>query len=327
MDTLTSLGTSLVDILHPTYRIYAPLLMKNADAIRSTARRTYAYGTHPRQILDFYSPSSENSRRLNKHSVLIFLYGGGLARGNRVDPDFAEGLLYANVGYFFSEQLGIQVVIPDYRLLAHGATFPSGGEDLALVVEWVSDHLSDNHRSLDIFLMGHSAGGLHLATYLMASELGSRRNILTGEDLGGANMKAVIFLSVPLTFDDARGTRRENFEAYYGKDLARHSPLALFLDGLKDESLKYLADASVAILTCSLDPEVEILAPTAAFVKAWQHSALFTQLAVVKVDGHNHFSPVLSLGTGIPSEELWGQQLVDFMIVASEKESTGRRPA
>ncbi|OAP53741.1 hypothetical protein AYL99_12079 [Fonsecaea erecta] len=321
MDTLPSLGTSLADIIPPTYGIYAPLLMKNTDAIRSTTRRTYAYGKHPRQFLDLYSPSSENSRRLNNHSVLIFLYGGGLARGNRVDPDFAEGLSYANVGHFFSEQLGIQVVIPDYRLLTHGATFPSGGEDLALVVEWVSDHLSGNRRSLDVLLMGHSAGGLHLATYLMAPEFASRRNILTGEGLGGANLKAVILLSVPLTFEDATGTRRENFETYYGKDLARHSPLALLEDGLKGESLNYLMDVSVAILTCSLDPEVEILAPTAAFVKAWQHSALSTQLAVVKVDSHNHFSPVLSLGTGIPREELWGQQLIDFIIGASEKES------
>lgn len=317
MDALPSLGTAIPDILLPTYRVYAPLLIRNADAIRSTTRSTHVYGPHSRHALDLYSPRSESPRRLNKRSVLIFVYGGGLVRGNKNDPEFAQGLSYANVGHFFSERMGVQVVIPDYRLLSHGATFPSGGEDIALVVEWVCTRLSHNGQKLDIILMGNSAGGLHLSTYLLASELSRRRNIFTLKGRPSAELKAVILLSVPFAFEDAKGLRRKHLESYYGNDLVRHSPLALLKEGLKEGLLDYLVNVSTVILTCSLDPEVEILEPTAAFVKVWQDSALSTQLTTIKLQGHNHVSPALSLGTGIPIEEAWGQQLIDCMVVAS----------
>jgi hypothetical protein len=245
------------------------------------------------------------------------VYGGGLVRGNKHDPEFADGLSYANVGHFFAEQLGIQVVIPDYRLLSHGATFPSGGEDIALVVEWACTHLSDNNQKLDINLMGNSAGGLHLLTYLLTPDLSWRRNIFTREGCPSANLKDFILLSVPFTFEDAKGQRRKHLEAYYGNNLVRHSPLNLLQEGLKEGSFGYLVNVPIMILTCSLDPEVEILAPAAAFVKTWEDSALSTQLTVMKLHGHNHVSPVLSLGTGIPREEAWGQQVVDFIIAAS----------
>jgi hypothetical protein len=244
------------------------------------------------------------------------VYGGGLVRGNKHDPEFAHGLSYANVGHFFSEQLGMQIIIPDYRLLSHGATFPSGGKDIALVVEWVCTHLSDNNQKLDIYLMGNSAGGLHLLTYLLTPGLSWRRNIFTRKRCPSANLKAVILLSVPFTFEDAKGPRRKHLEAYYGNNLVRLSPLTLLQEGLKEGSFDYLVNVPILVLTCSLDPEVEILAPAAAFVKAWQDSPLSTHLTVMKLQGHNHVSPVLSLGTGI-SKEAWGQQVVNFIIAAS----------
>lgn len=317
MDALPSLGTAIPDILLPTYRVYAPLLAKNADEIQSTSRCSYVYGLHPRHSLDLYTPISKSPRYLDKQSVLIFVYGGGLVCGNKNDRQFTEELLYANVGHFFSEQLGIYVVIPDYRLLSHGATFPSGGEDIALVVELVCTKLSDREGELDVILMGNSAGGLHLSTYILAPDLSSRRVMFTQTGFRGLNLKAVIFLSVPFTFEDAEGLRRAHLESYYGDDLVRHSPLTLLQEGLRKESLNYLVNVPIIVLTCSLDPEIEILRPGEAFVKVWQNSPLSSQLTVIKLQGHNHLSPVLSLGTGIAKEENWGQQVIGCIVSAS----------
>lgn len=325
MDALPSLGTSIPSILQPTYRTYAELLSRRSDAIRSTPRQTYRYGPHPRHQLDVYTPSQTATRRLSDSSVLIFVQGGGLVRGEKIDSTFTEGLFYANIGHFFSDAVGMRVVIPDYRLLCHEAEFPSGGVDLALVVDWVMAHLATDNQ-LDLYIMGNSAGGLHMSTYLFASELCERRTRLTRRGGGGEGqgcLRGLIFLSVPFSFADATGERRKALEKYHGRDLVCHSPLGLFQEALKTGSLNYLKGISTLVLTCSLDPEVEIHAPAALFVEAWHRSDMSSQMRRGLVEGHNHISPMLSLGTGIPREEAWGQQVTDFIMAAS----TGSGPS
>ncbi|KAJ9499211.1 hypothetical protein H2202_005368 [Exophiala xenobiotica] len=422
MDQLPPLGKAISQTILPTFKAYAPLLRQNSETIKSTRRETFPYGPHPRQHLDVYTPSRPSlsspspSPSLsspsspptsgtadwktplpvthNPNSVFIFLYGGGFVNGAKILPGYSkpepgqdgqdgQGLVYANLGHFFAENLGIKTVVIDYRLISHGAKFPSGGQDLELAIEWVVDNLNSNSNSnsptanddddehappppppLDLYIMGNSAGGVHLATYLLAPDFAeSRRRLLsssiraaddnssaeTRSKAHQARLKGVIFLSVPFHFDHALPERKPTLAAYYGDDndddVRSKAPLGLLRASRKGDgsrSIKPLfQDVSVLVLKGSLDPEDEILGPTADFVDEWLRQKKGTEdnddqsgrnastsdrslslspsnLEVEMMPGqHNHISPVLSLGTGIPDEEAWGRRVVDFVATTS----------
>ncbi|KAK7892775.1 hypothetical protein LTR67_007012 [Exophiala xenobiotica] len=415
MDQLPPFGKAISQVILPTFKAYAPLLRQNSETIKSTRRETFPYGPHPRQQLDVYTPSrpslsspspspslsspsspptsgtADSKTPLpvthNPNSVFIFLYGGGFVNGAKILPNYPEpgpgqGLVYANLGHFFAENLGIKTVIIDYRLISHGAKFPSGGQDLELAIEWVVDNLNSNSNSptanddddeehappppLDLYIMGNSAGGVHLATYLLAADFSqSRRRLLSSSiraaddnssaDLQSkahhARLRGVIFLSVPFHFDHALPERKSTLAAYYGDDhdddVRSKAPLGLLRASRESDgsrSIKpLLQDVSVLVLKGSLDPEDEILGPTADFVDEWlrqkkekketddddddqsgrnastsDRSLSPSNLEVEMMPGqHNHISPVLGLGTGIPDEEAWGRRVVDFVATTS----------
>src|SRR5258708_2147482 len=132
-----STGQSIPNILMPTMKIFTPLLLKNKEAILSIPRKEQYYGPHPRQKLDIYlSPTpSPNS------PILVYFYGGGLIRGDKIVPMILDGLLYHNLGTFFAKR-GITTIVADYRRVnsefgGEDAVFPSGGDDVSLVMKWL----------------------------------------------------------------------------------------------------------------------------------------------------------------------------------------------
>ncbi len=312
MDHLPSFGKAISQVMLPTFKAYAPLLSQHAGSIKSTRRETFSYGPHPRQQLDVYTPSSSppasspsgeggggggrSITTANPNSVFIFLYGGGFVNGAKILPNYPkegqESLVYANLGHFFAENLALKTVIVDYRLISHGAKFPSGGHDLELAIDWVVDNLDLNHdrnhnhnhnhnsnspreqhehAPLDLYVMGNSAGGVHLATYLLAPDFAeSRRRLLkpsltpalaptlgassrsnTGSSSGtraadgkpntstNASLKGVIFLSVPFHFDRALPERKNTLATYYGDHddaVSTRSPLGLLRAAKRSKS-------------------------------------------------------------------------------------------
>ena len=163
---LPALGKAIGEVVMPTFKVYASLLIANESAIISTKRTTHQYGKHDRQQLDVYYPSKPHTRN-GRRPVLTFLYGGGLINGAKQIPGLANGTVHANVGHFFAEKFGFTTVIVDYRLMSHGAKFPSGGEDLSLAVDWICENKpGDGEEPIDLFLMGNSAGGVHTSQFL-----------------------------------------------------------------------------------------------------------------------------------------------------------------
>ncbi|KIW25141.1 uncharacterized protein PV07_10805 [Cladophialophora immunda] len=320
MESLPQLGKAIAQVLLPTYQVYTPLLLRQADTIKSTARQTFSYGKHPRQHLDLYTPSKTTNSKIGK-SVLIFLYGGGFVRGDKINPNFPEGLVYANVGHFFAENLGVKVIIPDYRLISHDATFPSGGQDLELVIEWAKEHMGHDASSpTNLFIMGNSAGGVHLATYLFAPDFRGNRQKQFKGDAPALKLSGVIFLAAPFHFDRAIAERAQTLQAYFGNNVRDRSPLGLLRACKKDGSIDDLKAVPAMVLYGGLDPQDEILTPKNDFVKEWiETDAVANELTVLKIEGHNHISPVLALGTGISKEEAWGRQVVEFIIAAASK--------
>ena len=85
-------------------------------------------------MLDVYSPTSAATEE--SPTILLFFYGGGLERGDKVMHQ-SNDLTYTNLGYFFSQKLNLLTVIMNYRQISERVRFPSSGEDVAAAAEWV----------------------------------------------------------------------------------------------------------------------------------------------------------------------------------------------
>ena len=161
MDTIaTYTSTAIQDIVLPTIQTYSALQIPHAEKYLSGVTE-HTYGPFPRQKLDVYLPTDTSSDSPAKLPCVVYLYGGGLINGAKRMPP-AKGAIYGNVGHFFAQR-GFVAVVVDYRLYngssieEGGARFPSGGEDIALALQWVTTKLSQVDAS-KIFLVGNSAG-------------------------------------------------------------------------------------------------------------------------------------------------------------------------
>ncbi|GAB7346322.1 hypothetical protein MBLNU457_5040t1 [Dothideomycetes sp. NU457] len=314
MDKLPPLGTNIGQIVGPTFGIYANLLKANASTIKSTKYEEFSYGPHDRQQLDVYYPSSPNKTN-GRRPVLIFCYGGGLVRGNKTLKGLADDTAHANIGSFFAQKYGYTIIIPDYRLVgSHDAKFPSGGEDVALVLEWICKNgVGQGSEAIDLFLMGNSAGGVHQSTFLFHPSFASTREKVTG----GSTVRLLgnILLSVPFDFKDTDPSRLDVLNTYYD-DYNTECPLGLLESAAQQHSdSNFLPDMRLFTLNGELDPEDEIMQPRERFLTAWskiENAELRDAMTEGMMKGHNHISPCVSLGTAIEKEEAWGHQVASF---------------
>jgi acetyl esterase/lipase len=109
-----------------------------------------AYGQHPRQRLDVYSPLVGTKPA----PVFVFFYGGVWNSGTK---DF-----YRFVGEAFAAR-GIVTVIPDYRLHPE-VRFPDFIDDSARAVRWAIDNAAKfGGDPARVHVGGHSAGAYNAA--------------------------------------------------------------------------------------------------------------------------------------------------------------------
>lgn len=130
----------------------SPLRLINDLAPTDTYRRAadIAYGPHPRQRLDVYTPSAGGPAA----PVVVFFYGGAWRSGSRSD--------YLFVGEALASR-GCVAVIADYRLYP-GVRFPDFVDDSAAAVAWAQAHASAHGGDpARLFVMGHSAGAYNAA--------------------------------------------------------------------------------------------------------------------------------------------------------------------
>jgi triacylglycerol lipase len=123
-----------------------------------------------------------------------------------------------------------------YRL-APASPWPAGAEDLASVVKWVSGKIAEHGGDpARIYLMGQSAGAVHVAGYVSHPEL----HQMKGGGLAGAIMVSGIY--------DLTGSPLGDPEiAYFGSDPSRYA---------ERSSLKGLVESktSLMISAAELDP-------------------------------------------------------------------------
>jgi triacylglycerol lipase len=275
------------EVLKASYALYAPL-HERAPRSGTEVHRDLAYGDDPRHRLDVHVASK---RPGGPAPVVAFFHGGGYVAGER-SP--VPGLIYDNVPTFFARH-GMIGVNATYRL-APAHQWPSGGEDVGRVVDWLVRNAAryggDPQR---IFLVGHSAGATHAATWtFMESVHGAG-----GPRIAGAMLISGVYAALHPEYSSE--TPRENQFAYYGRDVDAWAGMAPYGHIKADHP-------AVFVIASEHEP----------YYFAWPSVALVA--ALVKRDrrmpwhkflpDHNHVSSALQINSEI---DTLGPELLNFI--------------
>lgn len=258
-----------------TRALYAPLHAAVVDGV--TVDRDVAYGSHARHRLDIFRVDGAGMT-----GVVIYVPGGGFTGGDKA--------AFANIGSYFAKR-GLLGITMNYRL-APEATWPAGAQDVDAAVAWAkanaADYGADGSR---IFLVGHSAGGSHCATFLFDPEIRGDAKVAAAALLSGAAYQLPPDLAITA----------ENIRAYFGEDNSRVTRLsaATHVPGTKVPVMLAVAERDPGVLV------TPTLALAAALTMRDDRCPPLMRLA-----GHNHFSPPCSLCTS--DDELGGVILQFF---------------
>jgi acetyl esterase/lipase len=264
-----------------TAPLYAPLQQKEPYPGVKT-ERDVKYGAAERNLLDVFTPETASSPR----PVLIYVHGGAFTAGNKRGPNGSP--FYDNI-MLWAVKSGFVGVNMTYRL-APQSPWPAAAEDLATAVRWVSDNVvargGDPSR---IYLMGHSAGAVHAATYVSHPEF----HKVSGGGLAGAILVSGIY--------DLTGGTGEPEKAYFGTDPSLYAERSS-LQGLRATKLPLM------IATAELDPppfhrQFDLLKEAAC-------KAAHGCPQAVTLPQHSHMSEVYSINT---ADTRLTNEILDFV--------------
>ena len=276
--------------LEASMEIYLPLLAASpGDGVE--VRKDLAYGDHVRHKLDVYQPTGRTNV-----PVVVYVHGGGYVSGAR---DLNEAV-YGNIPTYFSS-LGWLGINATYRL-APEAKWPAGAEDMRAVVAWVKRHAAryggDPER---IFLMGHSAGATHVATYAFDP----RFQLPSGHGLAGVVLVSGRYRVHWDPDDPALGGIRQ----YFGNDPTRYESRSV---------VTHVPNSNIPALLVIAEYDQRNLVETTGelFVALCRRDdgrcPRFVQLA-----GHNHLSEVLHINT---SDDLLGREIQQFVSTGAARQ-------
>lgn len=268
---------------------YAPLLAA-APKAGTDVQRDLVYGPHPRQVLDLFVPAgvvpAVPPSGQPDIPVIVFVHGGAFVRGEKSSPSG----MYDNVLYWFARHRFIGVNL-EYRL-APEAPFPGAVDDVAKGLMWVVQNIAsyggDPSR---VLLIGHSAGGTHVASYVFDPLLGHL----------GRHASAIVLLSARLRADCLpENPNAAGVSAYFGESISQfevRSPMT------------YAAcnDLPTFIVTAEFDnPLLDV------YGLEFAHRMGLAQRRApryLSLRGHNHVSMLAHFNT---PEDFLGREILDF---------------
>jgi len=253
-----------------TAKLYAPF-QQTEPYFGVRVERDLKYGPAERNLLDVFMPQATTSGR----PVLIFVHGGDFVRGNKrrtPDSPFYDNIMLWAVKNGF---IGVNMT---YRL-APQFPWPAGAEDVASAVKWVSDEISERGGDPSrIYVMGHSAGATHVASYVSHPEFYKVKS-------GG--LKGAIMVSA--VYDLTAAPLGDSEKAYFGSDTSRYAA---------ESSLTGLLKTNIPLMAVSSELDIE------GFVKQFE---LFKEATCKRGSGgcartvmlpqHNHMSEVYAINT------------------------------
>jgi triacylglycerol lipase len=265
-----------------TAALYAPLQQKEPHQ-GVKVERDVKYGPADRNLLDVFVPETAASPR----PVLIFVHGGAFTAGNKRGPNGSP--FYDNI-MLWAVKNGFVGVNTTYRL-APQSPWPAAAEDLASVVQWVADNTAARGGDpARVYLMGHSAGAVHVASYVSHPEF----HKVKGGGLVGAIMVSGIY-------NPTAGTVSEAEKAYFGTDPSVYAERAS-LGGLVATQLPLMIAAS------ELDPppfhrEFDLLKDAAC---KGAHGCP----RAIMLPQHSHMSEMYAINT---ADERLSNEILDFV--------------
>lgn len=276
---------------------YAPLLAK-APRAGVQVRREMAYGSDARQVLDVFVPSSvAGVPASGGWPIVVFVHGGAFVRGDKS----GDVGLYDNLLFWFARQ-GFVGVNVEYRL-APQTQFPGAVDDVAAAMQWVRAHAADHGGDPSrVLLIGHSAGGTHVASYAFDPLLGHL----------GRHAHAVVLLSARLMADVLpENPNADGVRAYFGDDpscYAHRSPMA------------YAACSTIPVLVVNAQYENPLLDVYGLEFAYRVANARRCAPHYLSVRGHNHMSIVAHFNT---EEETLGRTMLAFFAETVPVASAG----
>ena len=264
-----------------TALLYAPLQQKEPyQGVR--IERDVRYGAAERHLLDVVMPEPASTPR----PVLIFVHGGAFVAGNKrtgTSPFYDNIMLWAVKNGF----VGVNTT---YRL-APQSPWPAAAEDLAAVVRWVSDNIASRGGDPGrVFLMGHSAGAVHVASYVSHPEF---HKVKSGGLAGAIMVSGIYVLTAMAAGDPGR--------AYFGDDPSRYA---------ERSSMKGLSETKIPLMIAAaeLDPphfieQFELVKDS--FCKS-EHGCVHSLL----LPQHSHMSEVYAINT---ADTRLTSELLDFV--------------
>ncbi|MFD1786155.1 alpha/beta hydrolase [Sphingomonas floccifaciens] len=255
-DAIAAMGTVLgPDVLARVQSLYRAE-QDGFAATQPVAVADAAYGPHERQRLDLYTPAAPAA------PVLLWVHGGGFVRGEKASDAHPYN---AHVGRWAARNWLVGAVM-NYRLLPD-ARWPSGGEDVAAAVDWLTANVAASGGDpARIVVAGTSAGAVHVATALQC-------RLLPSTVRGAVLLSGLYGAMAP-----------EDRDVPY---LGETSPL--------DPARIAAATGVPMLLACAEHDPARFQTETLALAGAVQAaSGRLPRLSVVA--GHNHFSLACHLG-------------------------------
>lgn len=251
-------------------QIYTPLAARASKAGIAVARNI-AYGEHARQVLDVYTPEGASRR-----TVVAFVHGGAFVRGQKDMNDE----IYSNVLWYFARHRFVGVNV-EYRH-APEAQYPAGAVDVAQAVAWIAARIGayggDPSR---IVLIGHSAGGTHVASYMFDPGAEVHPN---------PAVRGLVLVSGRLRADmHADNPNARNVAAYFGADeelFAQRSPVT------------HVDRSTTPVFVAIAEHENRFLDVYGAELY-WRHAQSRGRAGrMLRLPRHNHTSMVAHINTG-----------------------------
>jgi len=265
-----------------TAPIYAPLQEKEPYGGLKVARDV-KYGPDEHNVVDIFAAETAAGAR----PILMFVHGGAYIGGIKRAPGSP---FYDNV-MVWAARNGMIGVNVEYRL-APQFPWPAGAQDLGTAVRWVADNIAAHGGDPSrVFLMGHSAGATHVATYVSHPEFHGQK----GSRLAGAMFSSAVY-DLTKASDESEGRR-----AYFGADGALYRERSA-LPGLTKTAIPFMMSAA------ELDPPMFV--EQIELAKAAMCESPRGCVRAIVLPKHSHMSASYSINT--PDTQLTSQ-LLEFI--------------
>lgn len=266
-----------------TGAIYQPL-QPQEPYVGVKVSRDQKYGSDGLNTLDVFQAANADS---TLRPVLVHFHGGAFVGGNK---KVGVSSFTDNVPLWAANN-GMVWVNANYRL-APAVSWPAGTEDVAATVKWIKGNIAkyggDPSR---IFLVGFSAGGYHVASYVAFSHF--------HVEPGGGISGAILMSASPVNAD---ASDMNGYKAYFGDDASKYAERSV-TSGLKSSKI------ALMVSHAGLDPpmiEKGSIALADALCEA-KHCP-----TVVTLKTHSHMSEDYAIGT---SDTELTDHILDFVQI------------